>query len=70
MSFSSESGFEDIEIFCSLVRIRPVVLSLRVKSASKGRLVSGFAVACDCEAGCNKGVLCLLGKRISGGKRK
>ena len=66
----SDPVFEDIEIFCSLKRSRPVMLSLRFDAASKGNLVTGFAVSCDCEVSCLKGVLCLLGKRLSGRKRK
>ena len=65
-----EPVFEDTVIFCSKKRSRPVVLSLRLDVASKGRLVSGFAVCCDCEVGCLKGVQCLLGKRITGRRRK
>jgi len=68
LSNSSEHDFEDIEIFCSLKRSRSVVLYLRIYAASKGRLVTGFAVSCDCEVGCLKGVHCLLGKRITGKK--
>jgi hypothetical protein len=66
----SEPSFQDIEIFCSLKCSRPVVLSLRLDGASKVRLVRGFAVSCDCEVGCLKGVQCLLGKRITGRKRR
>jgi hypothetical protein len=70
LSGGSEPIFEDIEIFCSKKRSRPVMLSLRLDDASKGRLVTGLAVSCDCEVGCPKGVQCLLGKRITGRKRK
>ena len=66
----SDPVFEDVEIFCRLKRSRPVVLSLRIAGASKGKLASGFAVSCDCEVGCLKGVHCLLGKRITGRKRR
>ena len=66
----SEPVFEDLEIFCSLNRSRPVMLSLRLDGASKGRLVTGFAVSCNCEVGCLKGAQCLLGKRIAGRKRR
>ena len=66
----SDPVFEDVEIFCRLKRSRPVVLSLRLDGASKVRLVSGFAVSCDCEVGCLKGVQCLLGKRIIERKRR
>ena len=66
----SDPVFEDIEIFCSKKRSRSVVLFLRLDGVSKGRLVTGFAVSCDCEVGCLKGVQCLLGKRITGRKRK
>ena len=66
----SDPIFEDVDIFCSLKRSRPVALSLLLKSVTKGRLVSGFAVFCDCEVGCLKGAQCLLGKQISGRKRK
>ena len=69
----SESVFEDVELFCSLVRSRPVVFSLRVTGSPKVSiqgLVRGVAVSCDCEVGCLKGVQCLLGKRITGRKRR
>lgn len=66
----SDPVFENLEIFCSKKRSRPVVLSLRLDGASKVRLVRGFAVSCDCEVGCLKGVQCLLGKRIAGRKRR
>jgi len=70
LSGCSEPVFEDIEIFCSLKRSRSVLLSLRLDGASKVRLVRGFAVSCDCEVGCLKGLQCLLGKRIGGRKRR
>jgi hypothetical protein len=70
LSRFADPVFEDIEIYCSLKRSRPVVLSLRLDAASKGRLVTGFVVSCDCEVGCLKGVQCLLGKRITERKRK
>ena len=66
----SDPIFEDVEIFCSLKHNRPVALSLRFDSAAKGRLVSGFAVSCDGEVGCLKGVQCLLGKRITAGRKR
>jgi hypothetical protein len=66
----SDSVFEDVETWCSLKRTRPVVLSLRVESSPKGRVITGFAVSCDCEAGCGKGVHCLLGKRITTGRKR
>ena len=65
----SDPVFEDIETWCSLKR-RPVVLSLRVESAPKGKAISGFALFCDCEIGCLKGVFCLLGKRITTGRKR
>jgi hypothetical protein len=61
--------FEDIETYCSLKRSRSVVLSLRV-AGSKSKIVTGFAVSCDCETGCLKGVFCLLGKRITTGRKR
>ena len=66
----SDPVFEDLEIFCSLVRSRPVMLSLRLDASFKGRSVSGFAVSCDCAVGCLKGVQCLLGKRIARRNRR
>ena len=77
----SDHVFEDVETLCSLKRSRLVVLSLRVESApkgrsfrvvagSKGRLVAGVAVSCDCEFGCPKGTRCLLGKRIITGRKR
>jgi hypothetical protein len=65
----SDPVFEDVETYCSLKRSRPVMLSLRVKSAPKGSVITGFAVSCDCEVGCLKGVFCLLGKRITTGRK-
>ena len=66
----TEPVFDDVEIFCSLKRSRPVVLSLRGTGSSKGRVVTGVAVSCDCEAGCGKGVFCHLGKRITTGRKR
>jgi hypothetical protein len=61
----SDPAFEDVETYCSIKRSKPVVLFLRAESASKGSVISGFAVSCYCEVGCLKGVQCLLGKRIT-----
>ena len=71
---SDEPVFEDVENWCSFKRSRPVVLSLRVvpgsaQGRSLGR-ITGFAVSCDCEVGCLKGILCLLGKRITTGRKR
>ena len=52
----SDPFFEDVETWCSLKRSRPVVLSLRVESSPKGRVITGFAVSCDCEFGCDQGL--------------
>jgi hypothetical protein len=60
----SDPVFEAVETWCSLKRSRQVVLSLRVESSPKNRVITGFAVSCDCEFGCDKGFHCLLGKRI------
>jgi hypothetical protein len=68
LSCSFDPVFEDVETYCSLKRSRPVVLSLRVESAPKGRVITGFAESCDCEVGCLKGVFCLLDKRITTGR--
>ena len=70
MNSSSEPVFEDVETYCSRKRSRPVVLSLNVVSESRGNLVTGFVINCDCEAGCLKGVVCFLGKRITSGRRR
>jgi hypothetical protein len=70
LSISADPVFEDIETWCSLKRSRPVVLSLRVESSPKGRVITGFAVSCDCESSCGKGVHCLLGKRIMTGRKR
>jgi hypothetical protein len=70
LSVSADPVFEDVETFCSLKRSRPVLLSLHVAGLSKGSLVSGVAVSCDCEVGCGKGVFCLLGKRITTGRKR
>lgn len=74
MSGCSDPVFEDIETWCSLKRSKQVVLSLRVvPGLAQGRwlgCITGVAVSCDCEVGCLKGVLCLLGKRITRRKRK
>lgn len=70
MSGSFDPVFEDVETYCSLKRSGPVVLSLRVKSIPKGSVVTGFAVSCNCEVGCLKGALCLLGKRITSGRKR
>ncbi len=71
---SDEPVFEDVENWCSLKRSRLVVLSLRVVPGSaQGRYlgwITGFAVSCDCEVGCLKGILCLLGKRITTGRKR
>jgi hypothetical protein len=70
LSGSADPVFEDVETWCSLKRSRPVVLSLSVESAPKGSVITGFAVSCDCEFGCLKGVHCLLGKRITTGRKR
>jgi hypothetical protein len=66
----SDPVFEDVETYCSLKRSRCVVLSLRVELAPKGSVITGFAVSCGCEVGCLKGVQCLLGKRITTGRKR
>ena len=66
----SDPVFEDVQTYCSLKRSRPVGLTLRVESAPKGSLITGFGVSCDCEVGCLKGVICLLGKRITTGRKR
>ena len=70
MSNSSEHDFEYIEVFCSLIRSKSVVLSLRLVVLLKGGVATGGGVSCDCHLVWLKGIQCLLVKRITGRKRK
>ena len=66
----SDPVFEDVETYCSLKRSRPVVLSLRVESVAKGKLVSGFAVSCDCELAASKVYIASLGNELQRGENE
>lgn len=70
LSTLSDPYFEDVETFCSARRCQ-VTLSLRTSKRPKGNTITGVSQSCNYEAGCSKGVLCLLkANRITTARRK
>jgi hypothetical protein len=59
----SESS-EQVETFCSVKRSQ-VILLISASETPRGSVISGIAESCSFESGCRRGVLCLIGKRIS-----